>query len=501
MSELNKLGEFGLIDLIKEGTIHDTGSVVVGIGDDSAVLLPTPRQLQLLTTDMLVESVHFDLATTTPWQLGYKAIAVNLSDIAAMGGIPRHAVISVALPQSTPAEFVVNLYKGMKEICREYGVNIVGGDTVSSPQGIVINVTVAGEVEPANLVRRSGAQPGDIVAVTGWLGNSAAGLELLNVNDWEEFDFAWPLVTSHLTPQPQVKLGQLVAAAGATSMDDISDGLASEAHEIAKASNVGIKVYAEQIPLAPELKEAAQVLRKPVLEYALYGGEDFQLVFTMESSNFAALLAAYPDLPLAKVGEVVDASQGVSLVDKTGYAEALEARGYNHFREAEEPPLSFETTSPEGTHTFGEILAGVLQPGDVLCLAGDLGAGKTLLTQGITAGLKVAGQVASPTFTVLNVYEGTTADGRDLPIYHFDLYRLEHPAELAEIGFDHYVDAGGIAIIEWPEKFAEFLPEKHLWLSLKQGESATGRVFELLPVGARYRELCEELKQVAHSCD
>ena len=502
MNELNELGEFGLIDLLKEDTIHNAGSVVVGIGDDAAVLLPAPRQLQLLTTDMLVESVHFDLTTTTPWQLGYKAVAVNLSDIAAMGGIPRHAVTSIALPPKTPTEFVINLYKGMKEICREYGVNIVGGDTVSSPAGLVINVTVAGEVEPANLVRRSGAQPGDVVAVSGFLGNSAAGLELLKVDAWEDFEFAWPLVTAHLTPRPQVKIGQLVAAAGATSMDDISDGLASEAHEIAKASQVGIKLYADQIPLAAELKEAAFILKKAALDYALYGGEDFQLVFTMESSNFRALMAAHPDLPLVRIGEVVAAEEGVTLVDQAGNAAVLEARGYNHFRrEEEDHTMTFHTTSPAETQAFGQALARVLKPGDVLCLSGDLGAGKTLLTQGIGAGLDVTDAVASPTFTVLNIYEGTADDGRELSVYHFDLYRLEHPAELAEIGFDHYVEAGGVAIIEWPEKFAEFLPEEHLWLSLKPGESGTDRVIDIAPAGERYKELCEELKQVAHTCD
>ena len=174
---IEHIGEFGLIDLLKKNTINAPQSVIAGIGDDAAVLLSTPKQLQLLSTDMLVEAVHFDLKTTTPCQLGYKAIAVNISDIAAMGGLPRHVVISLALPRSIDVEFVDNLYSGMKEICKEFDVNIVGGDTVSSPQGIVINVALLGEVEPALLLRRSGAQQGDIVAVTNTLGNSAAGLE------------------------------------------------------------------------------------------------------------------------------------------------------------------------------------------------------------------------------------------------------------------------------------------------------------------------------------
>jgi len=335
INELEDIGEFGLIDLIRQDTINDAGRVVVGIGDDAAAVLPTPRQLQLLTADMLVETVHFNLMTTTPRQLGYKAVAVNLSDIAAMGGVPRHVVVSVALPRSTPTQFVIELYTGMKAICKEFSVNIVGGDTVSSPQGVVINVTAAGEVEPANLVRRSGAQVGDIVAVTGNLGNSAAGLGLLAAGQWEDSAFAWPLVAAHLTPKPQVRTGQLLAIAGASSMDDISDGLASEANEIAKASQIGIRLHADSIPLSPELTAASARLGKPALDYALYGGEDFQLLFTMAPDKYQVLLSAHPELPVIKVGHVVGQDEGVTLVDQAGRAHRLEARGFNHFRQEE----------------------------------------------------------------------------------------------------------------------------------------------------------------------
>lgn len=155
--------------------------------------------------------------------------------------------------------------------------------------------------------------------------------------------------------------------------------------------------------------------------------------------------------------------------------------------------LNFKTSGPEETYRFGQKVAKVLKPGDVLCLSGDLGAGKTLLSQGIAAGLNVADAVSSPTFTVLNVYEGMISD-QELAIYHFDLYRLEHPEELADIGFDHYVEAGGIAIIEWPEKFTEFLPVEHLWMTLNLGDHANERIIRLTPKGERYRELCEELK-------
>lgn len=326
--KLKEIGEFGLIDLIKEGAIFDHAGVVAGIGDDAAVYLPETGLYQLLTTDMLVENVHFMFDKTTPQQLGYKSLAVNLSDIAAMGGRPRHAVISVGLPPRLPVEFVVALYDGMKEICREFAVNIVGGDTVASPHALVINAAVTGEVEPAGLLRRSGARPGDAVVVTGTLGDSACGLDLLRTSHWPEHEFAWPLVTAHLTPRPQVAVGLRLAGWGATSADDISDGLASEANELAKAGGVGIRVYANRIPLSPQLVKASAFLGRDPLAYALYGGEDYQLVFTIGRENLGRLDGAR----LTVVGEVTEKGDGVVLVAADGKAEALKPHGYNHFR-------------------------------------------------------------------------------------------------------------------------------------------------------------------------
>ncbi|MCE5286440.1 MAG: thiamine-phosphate kinase [Pelosinus sp.] len=328
---LKEIGEFGLIDRIKEDTINDAATVVQGIGDDAAILLPTIRHLQLLSTDMLVENVHFDLTTTTPWQLGYKAIAVNISDIAAMGGIPRHIVISLALPKDFGFDFVDNLYQGMKEICREFKVNIVGGDTVSSPHGLIINVAVVGEVEPACLTKRSGARPGDIVAVTGFLGNSGGGLAVLSQADWEEQGFAWSLVTRHLTPRPQVQAGQALARIGVSSMNDISDGLSSEANELAAASKVGIRLYKKAIPLSEDLLRAADWLGKSALDYALYGGEDYQLIFTVSPEKVGRLNKANLGVCFSNIGEVIEGS-GVVLVDADGAEEKLEPKGYNHFR-------------------------------------------------------------------------------------------------------------------------------------------------------------------------
>ena len=329
---LKQIGEFGLIDLLKKDTIVDPANVVEGIGDDAAVLLSSPRQLQLITTDMMVEDIHFTTKTTTPWQLGYKSVAVNISDIAAMGGVPRHAVVSIAIPQHIDIEFITGLYGGMKEICREYGVNIVGGDTVSSPGGLVINVALLGEVEPSQLLKRSGAQSGDLVVVTGTLGNSGAGLELLTRGNWEEHEFAWPLVTAHLTPRPQVRAGRALGAAGASSADDVSDGLSSEVNEIASASKIGMRIYEDRIPLSPELRQAAAHLNKPAVDFALYGGEDYQLLCTINPQHYSDSLASEAGMKLTVIGEVTPAEQGVVLIESDGRTRRLEPRGYNHFR-------------------------------------------------------------------------------------------------------------------------------------------------------------------------
>lgn len=329
---IEQLGEFTLIDMIKRDTINKAENVIIGIGDDAAVVKTTPEYLQLVTTDMLVEKVHFDLATTTGWQLGYKAIGVNLSDIAAMGGVPRHVVISIGMPKTITADFVVSVYDGMKEICRKFDVNIVGGDTVASPHGLVINVTVIGEVEPALLQRRAGAKEGQLVVVTGTLGDSGCGLDLLMQGNWEGYDFALPLVNRHLLPQPQVVAGPRLATLGSTSMNDISDGLASEANEIASASQVGMRIYENKLPISKELQAGAQLLGKSAGDYALYGGEDYQLVFTISPEQFKLIAHVDHRIGLTVVGEVTHHSQGVLLVAEDGATSVLEAKGYNHFR-------------------------------------------------------------------------------------------------------------------------------------------------------------------------
>lgn len=325
--KINEIGEFGLIDILKQNTINNKDNIIKGIGDDTAVFSVENNLLQLATTDMLVEGIHFNREFITAWQLGYKAIAVNFSDIAAMGGTPTNILISLAIPSDIDVDFMVQLYDGMKYLTKKFKANIIGGDTVASLQGLVINVTVLGTV-PLPLVKyRSGAKNGDLVVVTGDLGSSAAGLEiLLNKYEQEQYEI---LVKKHLMPFPQLNYGEIIANY-ANSMNDISDGLASEANEISTASEVGIMLRENKMPVLKETKEVAKVFQKDVLDYVLFGGEDYQLVFTITPEKLTQLQGELNDLTI--VGEVCSSFNGVKLERNDGTIIDIKSKGYNHFR-------------------------------------------------------------------------------------------------------------------------------------------------------------------------
>lgn len=325
--KINEIGEFGLIDILKQNTINNKDNIIKGIGDDTAVFSVENNLLQLATTDMLVEGIHFNREFITAWQLGYKAIAVNFSDIAAMGGTPTNILISLAIPSDIDVDFMVQLYDGMKYLTKKFKANIIGGDTVASLQGLVINVTVLGTV-PLPLVKyRSGAKNGDLVVVTGDLGSSAAGLEiLLNKYEQEQYEI---LVKKHLMPFPQLNYGEIIANY-ANSMNDISDGLASEANEISTASEVGIMLRENKMPVLKETKEVAMVFQKDVLDYVLFGGEDYQLVFTITPEKLTKLQGELNDLTI--VGEVCSSFNGVKLERNDGTIIDIKSKGYNHFR-------------------------------------------------------------------------------------------------------------------------------------------------------------------------
>ncbi|WP_251440478.1 thiamine-phosphate kinase [Veillonella intestinalis] len=328
--KVSETGEFGFIDAISTNTLYDTSSVIQGIGDDCAVYRATPDYEQLITTDMMVEGIHFSAETTNPFDVGYRLGAANISDIAAMGGVPKQAVIAVAIPQATELAYMESIFTGLKAICSKYKVNLIGGDTVTTKGSLALNVTVIGEVPSGQAVLRSGAQVGDIVVVTNEIGSSAAGLAAL-LEKCEGFNFC---KKAHQQPEPQIYWGQWLRQQGVTALNDISDGLSSELHEIAKASNVSIEIEAESIPLHKEVITLAEQLSVDPLNWALYGGEDFQLVATVPA-KLRPLIDAQESLHCIGLVTSNSSNNANHVILRTGSNTtiSLYAKGYDHFKQ------------------------------------------------------------------------------------------------------------------------------------------------------------------------
>jgi thiamine-monophosphate kinase len=324
---LKDIGEFGLIARIAERVSHRSG-VEVGIGDDAAVTRPTDGYLTLITTDMLVEGVHFDLSMCTPEALGRKSLSVNLSDIAAMGGESRFFLLSMAIPPSFPVAFLDGFTKGMLERADEFGVSLIGGDTCSSKGGLVLSITVVGEQRPERIIRRSGARPGDLIFVTGTLGDSALGLEMLKLGEPEGF-----AAERHLDPLPRVREGLALAAALLpTAMIDVSDGLAADLGHILANSGVGAKLHVQKIPLSPFFRKKCLPLTDEALSLALAGGEDYELLFTVPPSRADEVypLIATFGTEVTLIGEIT-AGSGLSLLSEEGREFTVAKKGFNHF--------------------------------------------------------------------------------------------------------------------------------------------------------------------------
>jgi thiamine-monophosphate kinase len=343
-TELSELGEFGLIDRIANRVAITQASTVKGIGDDAAVIDPAAEGEclhQVLSTDMLVEGVHFDLSYVPLKHLGYKAIAVNLSDVCAMNAIPRQVTVSIALSNRFPVEAVDELYEGMLLACRNYGVDLVGGDTCSSRSGLVISVTALGAARREELVYRSGAQENDLLVVSGDLGGAFMGLQVL---EREKLVFketgAQPDLVGHdyilerqLKPEPRKDVVELLRTLEVrpTSMIDISDGLASEAIHLARASGLGVRIYDEKIPIDPGTYSTARDFNLDPSTCALNGGEDYELLFTVALADHEKI-KANPHLTI--IGHMMDKGSGYHLVDKQGGLHELKAQGWNAFLRA-----------------------------------------------------------------------------------------------------------------------------------------------------------------------
>lgn len=337
--KLSDIGEFGLIKKLAGGAVNDPSTVVQGIGDDTAVLCWGDRRNLLITSDMLVDGVHFVRGKITPRQLGHKSIAVSLSDIAAMGGKPRHAMISIAITPEMPVEEIEEIYLGIKSILSLWSVNLVGGDTVKSPV-LAIDVTVLGEAGPGGAILRSGARPGDVVMVTGTPGASAAGLELLlNPGGWVNKLSAAEqevLLSAHLTPEPALEQAAALSNLGCvTAMIDVSDGIAGEINHICDRSLVGAEIFSEKIPMNSAAIRAGALCGKVPLDWALYGGEDYSLLFTVPPEEVQRVYNTFTENhlgPVTAIGLIVENKCGVKLILPSGTKQNLSPSGYNHFR-------------------------------------------------------------------------------------------------------------------------------------------------------------------------
>ena len=333
--KVSELGEFGLIDLLAKMVHRTQGKqtappqqLLIGIGDD-ATAWHSEAQTQLATIDSFIQDVHFSL-DITPWQeLGWKALAINLSDIAAMGGVPRYALVSLALPDHTEVDDVAALYRGMIELAQQFGVAIAGGDTSRAPL-VAINITIFGDArnQDNHILIRSAARVGEKIAVTGYLGAAAAGWEMLTKQLQFDPEAAACFKKAFLHPYPRIAEGQLLVDQGVKTAIDISDGLISDLNHICKASQVGARIEVDRLPIEPAVKTN---FGDRALELALSGGEDYQLLFTA-SAEVIDNITATASCPITAIGEIVANKAGkVTLVDSKGKPVSIPGKGWEHF--------------------------------------------------------------------------------------------------------------------------------------------------------------------------
>jgi len=326
--QLSKIGEFGLIKKLRTKCKNTRKEIIAGIGDDAAAIKQGNKKI-LITTDMLLEGIHFDLSFTTFYQLGYKFLGVNISDIFAMGGNPKYFFISLGIPKDYKSNDIDELYSGILKIAKKFGIAIAGGDTCASRQGFVLGGTLIGDAD--KVITRSGAKVGDNIFVTGTLGDSAMGLMLLKRQKAEgrrqklKFKTQYSklkiqnskLIRKHLMPEPI----PLKNTSKVTSMIDISDGLLIDLSHICDESKVGAVIYKDKIPISGELTDTAKILGTDPVKFALKGGEDYALLFT-----------APPDIKTTatKIGEIITRERFI--IDEKGRKIKFKSEGYEHFK-------------------------------------------------------------------------------------------------------------------------------------------------------------------------
>ncbi|MDD4876245.1 MAG: thiamine-phosphate kinase [Dehalococcoidales bacterium] len=332
--KVSELGEFGLINLLAEMAYSTQDNqktsgqqLIIGIGDDTAAWR-NDNSIQLATIDSLIQDIHFSFDINSWEELGWKSMAANISDIAAMGGIPKYALVSLAMPVHTSVKDITDFYKGMINLAKQFSVALIGGDTNSSPI-IAISITIFGSSgQNQSILTRSAARPGDKIAVTGKLGGAAAGERMLRQKLQFNLEASNCLKKAFLHPSPRVNEGRILAKNGIKSAIDISDGLIQDLGHICKASQVSAKINIDSIPILPAVKASFSNI---ALELALSGGEDYELLFTGNNQSISRIKKLTP-LPITIIGEITDDKTGeITLADKNGKPFNLTKTGWDHF--------------------------------------------------------------------------------------------------------------------------------------------------------------------------
>lgn len=340
-TSLSELGEFGLISHLTKAFDLKQISSLKGIGDDAAVLDFKDKKV-ILSTDLLVEGVHFDLAYMPLKHLGYKAVIVNLSDICAMNAIPTQITVSLAVSNRFPLEALEELYAGIQLACSIYNVDLVGGDTTSSQKGLIISITAIGQADMDSVVYRNGAKPNDLLVVTGDVGAAYMGLQVLerekqvfqvNPNNQPDLDNYTYLIERQLKPEARKDMVGLFASLELkpTAMIDVSDGISSEILHLCKASNVGCNLYEEKLPLDPQLISCCEEFNIDSTTVAINGGEDYELLFTIALEDFDKI-KGNPNFTV--IGHMTENSEGAHLITRANTKIPIKARGWNALADA-----------------------------------------------------------------------------------------------------------------------------------------------------------------------
>jgi len=335
-TELSSLGEFGLIDYLTKDIELKQESSLYGIGDDAAVIDTADKKL-LISTDLLTEGVHFDLSFVPLKHLGYKAVVVNLSDIAAMNAIPTQITVSLGISNRFSVEAINEIYSGIKLACKNYNIDLIGGDTTSTASGLVISITVLGLAKEDEIVYRNGAKENNLICVSGDLGGAYAGLIILereksvfkaNPEMQPELSGHDYILERHLKPEARVDIVKLFTDINLkpTAMMDISDGLASEIKHICKQSNVGATIYEDKIPIDQSTWDTARSFKMDPTTYALNGGEDYELLFTINASDYDKIKE---NVGISVIGHITAESEGINLITKNNVSAPIKAQGWD----------------------------------------------------------------------------------------------------------------------------------------------------------------------------